>query len=267
MLQSSAVTTFVVEPAVETAPVVLVPAYKPGLELISLCDELCTSPEFGGVVVVDDGSGEQYAPIFSELRTITGVSVLEHVTNLGKGAALKTGLNYIACKFRHSVGVITADADGQHAPEDILNIGEALSKSPSKLILGGRLFHGDVPMRSRLGNGVTKLVMRALIGCRLSDTQTGLRGIPMQFVPELLRSTATKYDFELDMLLKWQQKGGREFLEIPIRTIYIDGNHASHFNPFTDSVRVYLVFLRFFFSFVIQRSLMITGGQCEECLD
>jgi len=76
-----------------------------------------------------------------------------------------------------------------------------------------------------------------------------------------------KYDFELDMLLKWQQRSGREFLEIPIRTIYLDGNSSSHFNPVIDSVRVYIVFLRFLFSLIVQRGFLLADGQCDECLE
>jgi len=45
------------------------------------------------------------------------VHVVEHTINLGKGAALKTGIDYALRTFRSGLGVVTADADGQHAPE------------------------------------------------------------------------------------------------------------------------------------------------------
>ena len=241
----AAVTSRAVEQAPAASPVVLIPAYKPSSELIPVCQTLCASGEISAVVVVDDGSGEAYESTFCQLRSMPGVIVLQHITNLGKGAALKTGMNFIACSFKPSVGVVTADADGQHAVEDILRVGKTLSEQSSRLVVGGRLFDNDVPLRSRLGNTATKYVMRAFIGCNVSDTQSGLRGIPMSFVPVLLHSKATRYDFELDMLLKWHQKGNGGICEVPIRTIYIDGNSSSHFNPLLDSMRVYFVFLRF----------------------
>jgi putative flippase GtrA len=205
--------------------------------------ELAASGEVEAVVVVDDGSGPECRAIF-EAAAVEGVTVLRHVVNLGKGAALKTGLNAAACAFPGQVGVVTADADGQHKVSDILRTARALEANPASLVLGVRDFRGAVPLRSRIGNGVTRAVLRFVTGQSLSDTQTGLRGIPMSFVPDLLRAKSTGYDFELDMLLTCRD-ARREIVETGIETVYIDRNRGSHFNPLLDSMRVYFVFLRF----------------------
>src|SRR4051812_24495574 len=87
-------------------PVVLIPAYQPETAvLISLVEELSASGRFSGIIVVNDGSGPAYRELFHSLAQIGGVTVLPHVINLGKGAALKTGLNHAACAFPESVGV------------------------------------------------------------------------------------------------------------------------------------------------------------------
>jgi putative flippase GtrA len=86
--------------------------------------------------------------------------------------------------------------------------------------------------------------MRLFGGLRLRDTQTGLRGIPRQFFPNLLRLATTGYDFELDMLLQ-ARAAHVSVAEVPIQTVYIDNNKSSHFNPLLDSFKIYLVFLRF----------------------
>jgi hypothetical protein len=112
------------------------------------------------------------------------------------------------------------------------------------LVLGCRHFDSSVPLRSLIGNKLTRLVLRGLTGQNLSDTQTGLRGIPMAFLPSLLRLEPNGYDFELEMLLVARREK-RLILEVPIRTIYLDSNRASHFNPLIDSTRVYFVFVRF----------------------
>jgi putative flippase GtrA len=78
----------------------------------------------------------------------------------------------------------------------------------------------------------------------LKDTQTGLRGIPAIFLSELLHSTETGYDFELDMLIRVAKKG-YTFYEVPIQTIYMENNQGSHFNYLRDSFKIYFVFLRF----------------------
>lgn len=226
------------------APVVLIPAYRPGAALLRLVEELAGLAETAGVIVVDDGSGPDYREIFRSLAGIENVCLLRHIVNLGKGAALKTGLNYAACAFPENAGVVTADADGQHSAKDVLLVAAALAASPRHLVLGVRTFNKTVPFRSRFGNALTRYIMRAVIGQKLSDTQTGLRGIPMDLVPELLKVRATGYDFELDMLVTCRQTA-RPVREVAVSTIYIDNNRASHFNPLLDSMRIYFVFLRF----------------------
>ena len=72
-------------------------------------------------------------------------------------------------------GAVTADSDGQHTAEDILRIMAVMDTSPGKLILGARTFDGTVPWRSRLGNRLTRFLIRRLYGLNIQDTQTGLR--------------------------------------------------------------------------------------------
>ena len=228
----------------QTPPVVVIPAYKPSPALPESVQHLLASNAIAAVVVVNDGSGPDYATIFAELRAMPSVTVLDHAVNLGKGAALKTGLNHVACAFPDAAGAVTADADGQHTAADILKTAASLAGTAQALILGARRFEGEVPLRSKFGNVLTRYIMRGVTGQKITDTQTGLRGIPMSFIPELLYSKATGYDFELDMLVKCKY-ANRPIQEVPIGTIYVDGNRSSHFNPLLDSMRIYFVFIRF----------------------
>ena len=98
--------------------VILIPAYEPTKALPALVRELASSPNIQAVVVVNDGSTSASKETFHDLETITGVRVLRHAVNLGKGAALKSGFNLIACAFPDAAGIVTADADGQHLAED-----------------------------------------------------------------------------------------------------------------------------------------------------
>jgi glycosyltransferase involved in cell wall biosynthesis len=232
------------QPSTTARVVIVIPAYKPANLLADLVSELADCDIVGGIIVVDDGSGPAYLPIFKSVETTPKTHVIGHVTNLGKGAALKTGLNYAAWSYPEAIGVVTADADGQHAVADILKTASALVASPADLTLGARQFEGKVPLRSKLGNVFTRNILWAVTGQRLMDTQTGLRGIPVGLIPDLLKSRATGYDFELDMLLG-AKNSHRRITEVPISTIYIDGNRSSHFNPVFDSMRIYFVFLRF----------------------
>jgi glycosyltransferase involved in cell wall biosynthesis len=226
------------------APVVLIPAYRPAAVLREIAGALLQAEQVRAVVIVDDGSGPEFAPMFRSLALLDRVHVLPHIVNLGKGAALKTGLNYAACAFPESVGVVTADADGQHSVTDILRVADALSRHPRDLTMGVRGFDQAVPLRSRLGNVITRSVLRAVTGQKLSDTQSGLRGIPAGFIPDLMKLPPNGYDYELEMLLA-ARRAQRRIDEVPIETIYLDGNLSSHFNPVLDSMRIYFVLIRF----------------------
>jgi glycosyltransferase involved in cell wall biosynthesis len=228
-------------------PVILIPAYKPSEQLITLVSHL--DQEYK-VVVVDDGSGKQFRCVFFELEKRKNVHVLHHAINLGKGEALKTGFNYCLNHFSDAKGVVTADADGQHLVEDIFKIAQCLQTNSNQLHLGARAFDKQVPLRSQFGNILTRHIFRFLLGTKLQDTQTGLRGIPQSFLPTLLHTKSRGYDFELDMLVL-AHKHKIAIKETTITTVYEDNNESSHFNPILDSVKIYYVFFRFLFFAII----------------
>ena len=223
--------------------IVLIPAYQPSTELAPLVAEL-VSLGVERIIVVNDGSSPECQSVFGAVRAHPQVQLLRHAVNLGKGSALKTGINAILCEYPEIETVVTADADGQHAPADIIRVIKEAEKNPGKLILGARKFSGDVPLRSRLGNELTRLVVQMVSGQKLLDTQTGLRAIPVRLLPELLRLKTHGYEFEMDMLIACKDRG-IGIAELPIETIYIEGNRSSHFNPLLDSMRIYFVLLRF----------------------
>jgi glycosyltransferase involved in cell wall biosynthesis len=223
--------------------VVLIPAYKPGPDFPGLIAGLVRLG-VEHIFVVDDGSGVWFRARFEEASAYARVRVVRHAINLGKGAALKTGINAILCEYPDVPVVVTADADGQHAPDDIIAVAQMACANTGALVLGTRVFSQSVPLRSKLGNNATKIVLRVVAGQKLSDTQTGLRAIPAHLLPELLKIPSQGYEFELDMLLLSRNRRLR-ILEQPIRTIYLDGNASSHFNPLLDSMRIYFVLLRF----------------------
>ena len=218
--------------------VLLIPAYRPGGALPALVEAV--RGEFDGVVVVDDGSGVGFASVFDACR----VTVLRHGVNRGKGAALKTGLSHIAAVFP-GFGVVTADADGQHLAADVLRVGGRLTgRSEGVLVLGARQFGAGTPGRSLVGNRVARGFVWLLLGRRLTDTQTGLRGIPPRLLGALGRIPADGYEFELDMLNAAADLSV-PIEEVPIATVYEPGNPTSHFRPLRDSLRIGLVLARF----------------------
>lgn len=217
---------------------VVIPAYEPDAKLEALVRALIGRIP---VLVVDDGSGGAYTGIFRTVEEM-GAIVLHHDQNRGKGAALKTAFEYLLNRGANSHAV-TADADGQHRVEDILMIASALEQDAGTVLLGVRDV-SQMPFRSRFGNTVTRSVFHLLTGLNILDTQTGLRGIPANLIGQMLTVSGERYEYEMNMLLALK-KWGNSFVELPIQTIYLDGNRSSHFHPLKDGFRIFAQLFRY----------------------
>lgn len=220
---------------------VLIPAYNPDEKLLRLLHEL--KGRFRRIVLVDDGSTKG-REIFPQAGPLVE-KILVHPVNRGKGAALRTGFAYLG-----DVDVVTADADGQHRPADIARVAEALATHRRGLVLGVRAFTGKVPLRSRFGNWCTRWFFFLMTRLMISDTQTGLRGIPAGLVKRMLAIKGDRYEYEMAMLADARSHEERP-LQIPIETVYIADNATSHFNPVRDAIRIYRSLVLFCISSVL----------------
>lgn len=228
--------------------IILIPAYEPSNRLVAYVDRL-HDEGFNRVVVVDDGSGGGFCSVFAALEEMAHCVVLRHEVNRGKGAALKTGYEFISRRFPDAAGILTADADGQHTPEDCRRLGEALMESPDALYLGCRDFSlPGIPFRSRFGNRMTSALFGLLYGRWIGDTQTGLRAFPLSEVPFMMAQAGDRFEYEMGVLTA-VARSRFPIRVLPIRTIYEDGNSCSHFRPVRDALRIYGLicgqFLRF----------------------
>jgi putative flippase GtrA len=243
---------------------VLIPAYQPTMELVEL---VVTLRRRGArVVVVDDGSSADTQPVLWQLEPYC---VVLHRQHAGKGAALKSGLEWMAAHFPSDLTVVTADADGQHSVDDILRVGHRAQAAPDALWLGTRRFDGTTPWRSRVGNGVTRLVFRIVSGVPVSDTQTGLRAFPLAMAQELIHVPGQRYEYETNVLLDCSRRA-RPIRELNIETRYFDGNSGSHFSPWRDSwliLRDIVAFaasslVAFFLDYGLFAALTVVGQVC-----
>ena len=183
--------------------IALIPAYCPEDRMIDLLKKL--SELNFSVLVIDDGSGENYDAIFNKASQYADVK--RYQNNRGKGEALKYGLRCIAEIFQPPYTVVTADADGQHRVEDIVMVSET-----------------------------------ATTGRKIYETQTGLRAFSDRLLPRFLKLPGHRYEFEIDMILECVDT---EIIETEIKTVYFDNNAASHFRPFADTVSLNKEFLRY----------------------
>ena len=229
---------------------VILPSLDPDEKLPAVIEGLL-EVGFRDILLINDGSKPENLHYFTDAAAAhPEVTLLHHAVNRGKGAALKTAINYFLVHRPEGTGVVTVDGDGQHHKLDILACAEAM-RDGGELVLGVRDFdHPDVPFRSRFGNKTTCGIFKLFVGMTVSDTQTGLRAIPRGDLPAMLAIEGDRFEYETNMLLALKQKG-IPFREVKIRTVYIEENKSSHFRVIRDSWRIYKLILAHFFRYTL----------------
>lgn len=209
---------------------VLIPCYQGAQKIAQvIADVQRIAPELP-IVVVDDGSADDS----SRVAAAAGATVLRHARNQGKGAALATGFGH--ARQLKANAVLTLDADGQHRAEEIPAMLAAHRRQPDALVLGVRSFDpAKMPPRSRFGNRFSTWWISLFARHPFSDTQTGFRIYPTEFVSDLPLHT-NHFDTETEILF-WAVHRGVPIVEQEIATIY-GADHVSHFRGFADTVRV-----------------------------
>lgn len=232
---------------------IIIPSYEPDDRLLVLLQQLTTSLDpTPPIIIVNDGSSEQYDHFFDTASRDYNVTLISHAQNRGKGAALKTAFKYCLENIPNLAGCITADSDGQHSVEAINQMMLTFNSHPDSLVLGVRDFDAaSVPARSQFGNKTTIKVFKKLYHTDFTDTQTGLRAIPADIMQQLLSVSGDRFEFETRMLI-FAIEHHIPIVECEVETIYDSKeNHSSHFRTVVDSFRVYRSFGFAFGKFLI----------------
>jgi len=234
----------------------VVPSLNPDEKLCGVVDGLIDAG-FDDIIVIDDGSAPEFKNNFP--KPSDKVTLLVHEVNRGKGAAMKTAFRHILERDEKTPGVVTVDGDGQHRPEDVYACAKAMIEGEPGIVLGCRNFDlPQVPSRSRKGNKITAVVFRLLFGMKLRDTQTGLRAIPIEFLPKMTEINGDRYEYDSNMLMALKP-AGIPIKEVEIETVYIDENQTSHFRTVRDAARIYALIIKYVLSSVSSFLVDITG--------
>lgn len=209
---------------------VVIPAYNNGATVKAVALACCA--EVPHVIVVDDGSTDTD---LTALFAGTGIAVLRHAVNRGKGQALLTGLRYV--REQGGEFMITLDADGQHHPADIRKLLPVLASNPAAIVLGARHMEApNVPASSRFGMRFSDFWLRLETGVAMKDTQSGFRAYPVRYLAQLVFDSS-RYDFEVEVLARaaW---AGLAVKSVEVEVTYAEpGKRISHFRPLLDNVR------------------------------
>ena len=228
--------------------IIVIPAYEPDMELVKLIDKLEEYFVSSKIVLVNDGS-IGFDDVFNQVKNRANVIYLNHEKNMGKGKALKTAFQFIK-ELGIEGTIVTADSDGQHKVSDAIKLCDYTKKHPKELVLGSRKRDENVPLRSFLGNTITRSVYRMVTKTDIYDTQTGLRCFTDLLIDYMLEIPGDRYEYEMNVLLE-SSGYNIKIKEITIETIYIENNAKSHFNTVKDSWKIYKEILKFSLSSII----------------
>ncbi|OIO18379.1 hypothetical protein AUJ29_00095 [Candidatus Kuenenbacteria bacterium CG1_02_38_13] len=190
---------------------ILIPAYNEGPVIASVIQDV-QKEGWKNIIIVDDGSTDS---TYDEAKK-TGVIVLRHSLNRGKGAAVKTGFE--AAKKLHAESIVTIDADGQHNPKDIMRLLEVLHKG-NDVVLGVRNFdEKHIPRLKVLGNYIGNFFTWMLYGVWVTDSQSGIRAYNRKALNSITIYN-DRYEFETE-IVREISRNNLIWREIPITVRY-----------------------------------------------
>jgi glycosyltransferase involved in cell wall biosynthesis len=198
---------------------VVIPAFNEastiGDVIAAMKKELGKSTYTSEILVIDDGSKDKTVTIAKK----SGAFVVSHILNTGAGGATATGLSY--AKQNGFDIAATMDADGQHAPKDVVKGIDEIIKLDHDLLIGSRLINSEGMSRIKiLGNKGLSFITYVLFRINSTDSQSGLRIFSRRALEELQWETQG-YEFCSEML--WRAKQiGLKISEYPIKAIYTE---------------------------------------------
>lgn len=199
---------------------IIVPAYNEAQVICSVVKKMAAVIDTSNhytyeIVIINDGSRDATAQEASK----TSATVINHILNSGAGGATLTGLSY--ARQNNFDIAITMDADGQHAPEDVLEGIKQLSKLNADLLIGSRLINNKGMSKTKvIGNTGLSVVTKLLFGVYVTDSQSGLRAYSRRAIDEL-DWKSTGYEFCSEMIWRAEQSD-LSIAEYPIQAIYTD---------------------------------------------
>ena len=197
-----------------------------------------THAQLDTVLVVDDGSTDGTE---SEAKA-SGVEVIRHSVNQGKGAAIKTGLRALANRPGVEY-ILILDGDGQHCPEEIPRFLDAANSTHAQMLVGNRMEDTvKMPFVRKMTNRFMSSQISRVCGRRIPDSQCGFRMLHRVLAPAMADIETTKFDYETEMLVVASRKGS-EIAAVPISTIY--GEEVSKIHPVRDTIRFISMMRRF----------------------
>jgi UDP-N-acetylglucosamine---dolichyl-phosphate N-acetylglucosaminyltransferase len=195
---------------------VILPAYNEEKTIANVMDDLM---EMGfEVLVVDDGSKDNTYNIANNIiQENKHGFICKHLLNRGLGAALRTGIE--ASLMEDPDVIVTFDADGQHDPQDILNVSKPIINGDADVVVGKRNFR-EMPWSKKFGNQIMNVITLIFYGIKVNDSQSGLRAFNRK-AAESIMINARDYGVSSEIVGEVKRHNLR-LKEVMIKTIYTE---------------------------------------------
>ena len=194
---------------------IVIPAFNESLVINSVIDEIKVAG-YNNIIVIDDGSSDNTC---GKAKEISGVTVLCHKLNRGKGAAAKTGIE--AAKLLGADIIVTMDGDGQHDPVDIKKLIFPIINENYDVVLGSRLKNPKgMPWYKIVHNKIANLITWYLYGLWVTDSQSGFRAYSRKAANDI-DTKGDRYEYESEVIREIY-KHKLKYCEVPIQVRYTD---------------------------------------------
>lgn len=200
---------------------VIVPAYQAAATIRGVIARIRSTVPAADVLIVDDGSTDATG-------AAAGHVAIAHPRNMGKGAALRDGIQQAIA--RGAAFLVTIDADGQHPPEEIPRLLEPLERGRADLVLGARKRDGVMPISRRVTNWLSATLASRIGRQPVRDAQTGFRAFT-RTLAQRIQPLGDRYEYEAHFLLDAMRMGFR-VASVEVPTIY---GPSSHFHAWLDT--------------------------------
>lgn len=216
---------------------IIIPVFNEKKTILQAIDRVVSAkiPDFEKeIIVVDDGSTD--GTVDELKRAQDKIKILYHEENMGKGAAVRTGIKNATGDY-----VIIQDADLEYNPRDMEKLVKPILNGTSKVAYGTRL--NRLPSFSReertpqfllhyIGNKFLSLLTSILYGQWITDMETCYKLFPRKAVGNM-KLNAKGFEFEPEITAKLLKKGYK-ILEIPITTKPRGYDEGKKLNTFKD---------------------------------
>ena len=208
----------------DSSTLVVVPVFN-GEQFILKLHTSFIETDIRQFLFIDDGSLDATAQILND----NGIPHLSHETNLGKGAAIKSGAKWAIENNFH--WILTLDADQQHPPSSIPVFMERMKEGV--ILIGQRTDLKSMPLLRVFSNTFTSLLLSIRTNHLLRDSQCGFRLIPLSLLKEVTFKQ-NGFQFESELLIK-ASYADYTIKHINIPTVY--GSEKSAMRNIYDTIK------------------------------